>query len=249
MTRSLRSVALRGALFCVALALAACGQTPETTENARGLTTGIPVVVAMTAILIVVAGGLVVGALVIDRALKARSALAEVPDTQEAEEAEESDEIVAGIGVGRAPVPRWLYGFYVVIPLFAIMYVLNGVAFKAAPAATPEETKAPPGPVTEATIVAKGIAFDLATLTFPAETDVTVTFDNQDAEIPHTFTVWETEAAATAVDESAKIADTGQFNGIVKRDLKFTTRAAGDYFFNCIVHPAMNGTVEVVAAG
>lgn len=241
MTRSLRSVALRGVLFGVALALAACGQTPETTENARGLTTGVPVVVAMTAILIVVAGGLVVGAVVIDRALKARSALAEVPETQEAEEAEESDEIVAGIGVGRAPVPRWLYGFYVVIPLFAVMYVLNGVAFKAAPAATPEETKAPPGPQTEVTIVAEAIAFNLSELIFPAETPVTVDLDNQDL-VQHNVAIYESADASETIFKGP-IIDAG-----AKIAYKFTTPEAGEYYFQCDLHPGMNGSVEVVAA-
>jgi plastocyanin len=234
---------LRSALLAAALAVAACGDTPESTNEARGFLEGYNVVLALSVIFLVVAGALVVGAIAIDRAISSRRALDEAPAA--AGPAEEEEEVVAGIGVGRAPVPRWLYGFYVVIPVFALLYVLNAVAL------APEKPKAtatpkPTGPVTEVTVVAKSIAFDADLLTFPATTAATVTFDNQDAGIPHTLTIWEDETAATAGDEGKKIADTGQFNGVAERELKFTTPVAGDYYFNCIVHPAMKGDVKVV---
>lgn len=241
MRRSIKHV-LRLALLMSALAAAACGDTPETTTEARGFLEGYNVVLALSVVFLVVAGGLVVGAIAIDRALKSRRDLAEA-SAEPDEDEEPEQEVVAGIGVGRAPVPRWLYGFYVVIPVFALMYVLNAVAL------APEKPKAtatpkPTGPVTETTVVAKGIAFDTDLLTFRPSTEVTVTFDNEDAGIPHTLTIWESEAAATSGGE--KIADTGQFNGVAEKVLKFTTPAAGEYYFNCIVHPAMKGDVEVV---
>src|SRR5712692_5996268 len=117
--------ALRFVLGTCALALAACGETPKTTEQARGVLSGANIVLAMTIVLIVLSGALVVGAVGLDRIMKARKALAEAPATPDIPE-EEDPEVVAGIGVGKAPVPRWLYAFYVVIPLFALLYVLNG---------------------------------------------------------------------------------------------------------------------------
>lgn len=239
-----RSQAVRTLLAGVALVVASCGETPETTTQARGLLSGINVVLALTIVFLVVAVGLAVGAVALDRALKARRALEAAPPSLE----EEEEEVVAGISVGRAPVPRWLYGFYVVIPLFALLYVLNAVALAPPKAEEPEETPAPTGPVTEVTIVAKSIKFDLSVLTFPAETEVEVTFDNQDAAVPHTFTVWQSEKAASTKSEPGKIADTGLFNGVAEKVLTFTTPGPGTYYFNCIVHPFMNGDVEVVAS-
>src|SRR5438309_11156670 len=98
---------LRFSLIAGAVAFVACGQNPQQTEHARGLISGANVVLAMTIILIVVAVAFVVGALALDRIMKARRALAEAPATTPEEDDE--PEIVAGIAVGRAPVPRWLY--------------------------------------------------------------------------------------------------------------------------------------------
>lgn len=239
-TRAIR--AIRPLLLAAALGLAGCGQAPESTERARGILTGFNLVLAMSVIFLVVAGALVVGAVALDRTLKARRALAEAPAAEE----EEDEEVVAGIGVGRAPVPRWLYGFYVVMPLFALLYVLNAVALRPPPSEEPAETEAPTGPVTEVTIRAKSIQFDLALMTFPANTGVTITFSNQDAGIPHNVTLWESEDAAAA--QTGKLGETPTFPGTAERTLQWTTPGEGTYYFDCTVHPSMSGDVEVVAA-
>jgi plastocyanin len=237
----------RAALLTLALALTACGQNPESTEKARGVLEGTNTVLALSIAFIVVAGALVVGAVAVDRFFRSRRALAESPVEEQVED-EDEEEVVAGIRVGRAGVPRWLYGFYVLIPLFAMLYVLNNVALRPVAAERPQATEAPTGPVTEATIVASGIKFNLEQLTFPAETEVTVEFDNRDVGVPHDFTVWESEAAATANDASKKIANTNQITGVAKDAVTFETPAPGEYFFNCTVHPtAMFGPAEVVA--
>lgn len=235
---------IRAGLFALALGAAACGQNPETTEKARGILEGPNIVLALSVVFIVVAGGLIVGVIALDRFVRTRRALETAPP---AELEEETDEVVAGIVVGRAPVPRWLYAFYVLIPAFAFMYVVNNVALRPAAEEKPAETPAATGPQTEVTIVASGIKFDKDTLTFPAETEVTVTFDNEDAGIPHDFTVWESEAAATANDVGKQLAKTSLITGAAEADLSFTTPGVGEYYFNCTVHPpSMFGTVEVV---
>jgi hypothetical protein len=234
--RNLRWAAI-GAFFV----LTACGQTPETTEEARGLLSGVNIVLALSVLFIVLALGIVAAAVATDRFFRSRSALEEGPPVDVSEE-EEEDEIVAGIGVGRASVPRWLYAAYVLIPIFAMTYVVSNVAV--APAA-PKETAAPAptGPCTECTISAAQIKFSTDKLTVAAAEPVTVTFDNSDTGVPHTFTVYETEADFTGGGE--KIADTGLINSGVERDVKFTGPAAGEsLFFICTVHPPMKGTIE-----
>lgn len=237
----------RAALAAGAVLLVSCGQNPATTEEARGVLEGTNVVLALSVLFLVIAGALLAGVLGLDRFVRTRDALSEAPPAPVEEEDE--DEVMAGIGVGRAGVPKWLYGFYVVIPVFAFMYVVNSVALSPPADEHPEETAAPTGPVTEITVVASGIAFELDTLTFPAETEVTVTMDNQDAGVPHDLTIWESEAAAQANDEAGKIAATNQVSGPNEAAVTFQTPGVGEYYFNCTIHPpSMAGTVEVVAA-
>ncbi len=198
---------------------------------------------AMTVVLVVVAGGLLIGAFGFDRFVRSRKRLAEAP----AEPEEEGDEVVAGITVGRAGVPRWLYAFYVLIPLFAMLYVFTNIPIEADEGGD-EPTPTPiSGPQPEWTIVASGIAFDLDEIIVPAATGVTITFDNQDTGVPHDFTVWESADAASAGGDAGQIATSGTINGGVSRDVTFNSDGAGSYYFNCTIHPpSMNGTFEVV---
>ena len=237
----------RSALFVLALAAAACGQNPETTEKARGILEGPNIVLALSIVFLVVAGGLITAVIGIDRFARSRRALETAPPAEAL--GEEEDEVVAGIGVGRAPVPRWLYGFYVLIPAFAFLYVVNNVALRPSAEEVPDETAEPTGPQDEWTIAAAGIKFDKDTLIVPAETEVTVTFDNQDTGVPHDFTVWETEAAATTNDTSAQLVKSNQITGGQEDTVTFDSNGAGELYFNCTIHPtSMFGDVEVVAA-
>ena len=231
-----------GAAFLLATA---CGQNPEQTEKARGVLEGPNIVIALSVIFVVLAGGLLVGVIGLDRFVRTRRQLESAPPE---EPEEEQDEVVAGITVGRAAVPRWLYGFYVLIPAFAFLYVVNNVALRPAAEEKPEESAKPTGPSDEWTIVASGIKFDLETLTVPADTDVKVTFDNKDTGVPHDFAVWQDEAAATANETPKQIAKSNQIVGGNETEVTFASGGAGELYFNCTVHPtAMFGTVEVVA--
>jgi plastocyanin len=237
---------LRHAVGALLFLAAACGQTPQTTEKARGVLSGANVVVALTIVFIVVAGGIIVGAIGLDRFVRTRRELATAPPTPVEEDEEET---VAGIRVGRAGVPRWLFAFYVIIPLFAMLYVINSVSLRPPQAAEkPTATAKPTGPQTSWTVVGKQIKFDPTTLIFPADADVKVTFDNQDAGIPHTLTIWKSKKDAEAGSDSGKIADTGQFSGVASKTISFKAPGAGAYYFDCVVHPtSMFGDVQVVA--
>lgn len=226
--RRLSLLALPGAL----LFLTACGQTPEETEKARGVLTGAPVVLAMSILFVVLAVGALGAAVVVDRAIRSRKALVEGGPVVEEDEEDEQPEVVAGITVGRAAVPRWLYGAYVLIPVFALAYVLSNVAVAPAPAA--EATPTPEaGPCTECEIAAAQIVFDKDELVVAAGEEITVTFHNNDAGVPHDFTVWADEADAAGGDS---VATTGQVGGGASRDMSFNADEAT--YFNCTIHPA-----------
>lgn len=225
--RRLSTLALPAAL----LFLAACGQTPETTEQARGVLRGVPVVLAMSVLFVVLAVGAIAAAVVLDRAIRSRGALEEGLPAADQEEADDQPEVVAGIPVGRAPVPRWLYGAYVLIPVFALAYVLSNVAV--APPTQAEATPTPDaGPCTECEIAAAQIVFTKDELVVAAGEEITVAFTNNDAGVIHDFTVWEDEAAAQGGGDA--VATTGQFTSGTRE----ATFNEGDVtYFNCTVHP------------
>ncbi len=222
---------------------AACTTVPEETEKARGVLSGVNLVLAMSVLFIVAAVGLIAAVLVIERAVRTRGRLAEGMPVVEEEE-EPADEVVAGITVGRATVPRWLYGAYVLIPVFAFAYVLTNIA----PAETaPGPTEAPIQPCTDdCEIAAEAIAFTKDAIPVVAESDLTVTFNNTDAVV-HNFYVWETKADTTGGDP---IANTGATVAPGASDsAEFESPPAGEsYYFNCTLHPAMEGDIESVAA-
>ena len=84
-------------------------------------------------------------------------------------------------------------------------------------------------------IAALNIAFDPTELTAPADTAFTLSFDNQDAGIPHDVQI--KDAAGTVVFK------TDVFPGAEKRDYSVPALAAGAYPFVCSVHPNMTGTL------
>jgi len=92
-------------------------------------------------------------------------------------------------------------------------------------------------PVTSATLVGKNIAFDVEGLTVPAGQEVTLTFDNQDVDVPHNLHV----QAGPEGDFKTEIV-----NGPVLQTLMFEITEPGNYTFVCDVHPIqMVGTLIV----
>lgn len=87
----------------------------------------------------------------------------------------------------------------------------------------------------EIEVRAMDIAFDVDLIEVPVGEAVTVTFTNDDTDIPHNFHV-----EAGDVDAKTDIAP-----GPDTQSLEFTIDEAGTYTFICDVHPNMTG--EVVA--
>jgi plastocyanin len=88
-----------------------------------------------------------------------------------------------------------------------------------------------------------GIQYDKSELTIAADTEVTVTADNTDTGIPHSFAVY--ASAADAQSGADPIDQTGICTGPCT-DTATLNVSAGEYFFRCEVHPQqMTGTLIV----
>ena len=85
------------------------------------------------------------------------------------------------------------------------------------------------------TISAQNIAFTTPTVTAPAGAAFTLSFDNQDAGIPHDVQFKDASGA--------QVFKTDVFPGVAKRDYPVPALKAGTYAFACTVHPNMTGTL------
>ena len=88
-------------------------------------------------------------------------------------------------------------------------------------------------------VTAQGIAFDTDTIELPADSESTITFDNQDAGVPHNIAIYTDESAAENLFPGEVI------TGADTIDYTIPPLEAGEYYFQCDVHPQMNGTVLV----
>jgi plastocyanin len=86
---------------------------------------------------------------------------------------------------------------------------------------------------------AKGIAFDKKELKFHAESDSTLLFVNADKGILHNVAMYEHDAKGPVVFQGDVVAGPGEAT------YKFKAPALGEYYFQCDIHPNMNGKVVV----
>ncbi len=89
------------------------------------------------------------------------------------------------------------------------------------------------------TIVAQNIRFDLAEFSVPANTPFQIVFDNQDAGIPHNVAIYDSGPGGSALFKGEI------FNGVKTVTYDVPGLPAGNHYFQCDVHPMMNGTVRV----
>jgi plastocyanin len=110
------------------------------------------------------------------------------------------------------------------------------------PSEPPTPTKTPSGgggAPAAASISASKLAFDTSTLSFPADSPVALTFDNQDAGVQHDVAIFQ-DQAYTQPKFSGELV-----TGPATVTYDVPPLAAGTYYFKCNVHPTMAGTVSV----
>ena len=89
--------------------------------------------------------------------------------------------------------------------------------------------------VTEFTIVAENIKWDLDRVIVPAGQEITATIDNRDRGILHNLHVKSPDDPKTELEK-----------GPMTQTLRFTIDKPGSYEFLCDAHPNMTGTVEAI---
>ena len=88
-------------------------------------------------------------------------------------------------------------------------------------------------------ITAENLAFDRDTLSFPADTASTLTFQNNDAGVPHNVAIYPDASSSKALFTGDLV------TGVATATYDIPALPAGSYYFHCDVHPDMNGTVTV----
>jgi plastocyanin len=88
------------------------------------------------------------------------------------------------------------------------------------------------------TITAENLAFDTACIILPADEAVTIRLVNDDNQ-PHNVAIYTDASKGTPLFQG-EIIDPGE-----TIDYDLLPLAAGTNYFDCTVHPEMNGSVEV----
>jgi plastocyanin len=91
---------------------------------------------------------------------------------------------------------------------------------------------------------AANAGFAEKTLSAPADTPLTIAFQNDDAGIPHNVQIF--EGTDTTADPVFAPVDEAQVTGVATATYEVPALAAGTYTYNCYSHPAtMVGTLTV----
>jgi plastocyanin len=93
------------------------------------------------------------------------------------------------------------------------------------------------------TVAAQNIAFDTETIELPADTPATIVFENRDAGVQHNIAIYEDDTLATTLFEGELV------TGPATVEYQIPPLPPGEYFFHCVVHPNMSGTVIVGGGG
>lgn len=93
------------------------------------------------------------------------------------------------------------------------------------------------------TVTAKSLAFDTDEIDLPAGQPTTITFDNQDAGVPHNIAIYNDDSLSETLFQGE------QFPGVDSREYPIPPLDPGTYYFHCDVHNTMNGSVVVGPPG
>lgn len=89
------------------------------------------------------------------------------------------------------------------------------------------------------TLVAQGIQFDTKEIDLPPDVATTLAFDNKDAGTPHNVAIYSDPQRSKTLFKGDLVV------GPATKDYELPPLQPGTYYFQCDVHPTMNGSVVV----
>ena len=147
---------------------------------------------------------------------------------------------VTAAQTGRERSP-WLSLLYLIVPLLAVIFlVANYGGEETAPAAPPAENGGGGGDG-GVSVVAENVQFDTDTIELQAQQEASIQFVNEDS-VQHNISIYETPQDA---ESQANAIFTGDVITASETTYTFDAPPAGDYVFQCDIHPDMSGDVVV----
>jgi plastocyanin len=147
--------------------------------------------------------------------------------------------VFAGIAASR---PQVRFSAAMAGAVAGVAMLAGGIALIAF--APKSEGAGPQGPAVTVALVAKDIQFNPTKLSVPAGKPFAIAFDNQDATIQHDVQIFDNpDRTGTPLFDGALV------TGVGKTTYQVVALAAGTYYFHCVVHPTMIGTIEATAGG
>lgn len=144
---------------------------------------------------------------------------------------------VAATSAARSRTSPFVLLLYLLIPIVAVMFLINSEDNLGGGSGTPPTP--PPGDTSGLSISAVDLQFSTDTLEFPAGEESDLEFVNDDASsIQHNVAIYEDEGGADVF--VGEVIPGGQATTYSVPALE-----AGELYFQCDLHPGMNGTVTV----
>ena len=143
---------------------------------------------------------------------------------------------VAASSASRSRTSPFVLLLYLLIPIVAVMFLINSEDSLGGSDAPPEPPPADGGGLS---ISAAALQFSTDTLEFTADEESDLAFVNEDASsIQHNVAIYEEEAGADIF--VGEVIPGGQ-----ETTYSVPAMEAGEFYFQCDLHPGMNGTVSV----
>lgn len=145
--------------------------------------------------------------------------------------------------VTRDPVkvfPTWAAPTFAAVGGFVVLLTLAPWFLSLIPEQSANGGDAGPPPTTTPFLSASAVThFDQATIAIPANTPVTLTFQNNQAGVPHDV------AVADPATPGSWLFDGDTITGVATIEYQLPPFAAGEYAYHCTIHPPMVGTLLV----
>jgi plastocyanin len=141
--------------------------------------------------------------------------------------------------------PRTVFRVYIGIAVVAVVLTLSPWLLTMLPSSASGPTASGSGgaaqtPSTTPTVSASSaVKFDEPELVFAADQPITLTFDNNNAGVPHNVGIYDSPAKGKELFKGDPV------TGVATATYNVPALSAGTYYFQCDIHPNMHGDVIV----